>query len=62
MRSYTQELMERNDILGAERDRWRLAAEELWLFIRNHVRAVGHEEVDAYYRAKEFYDEAQLGS
>ena len=60
MRSYTQELMEQNDILSADRDRWRKATEELWLFIRDHVRAVGHEEVDAYYRAKSFYDEAQL--
>lgn len=53
MYNYTTELME-------DRDRWRKAAEELWWFIKNHTLAVGHEEVEAHYKARQYYDEARL--
>lgn len=53
--------METTDIneLIADRDRYKRAADELFKFIRTHVRIVGQEEIDGYYFAKEHYDIAR---
>lgn len=45
--------------LKKDRDRYKVAADELFRFIRTHVRIVGQEEIDGYYFAKEYYDIAR---
>lgn len=38
--------------------KWEHAARELHSFIKEHVRIVGWREIEAWYTAKEAYDEA----
>lgn len=52
MHNYTHELMD-------DRDRWRKASEELWNFIITNISIVGHDEIEAFARAKEFYNIAR---
>lgn len=37
------------------RDRWRKAADELMLFIAEHVAIVGFDEINAFRKAKDEY-------
>lgn len=38
--------------------KWEFAARELYRFVKEHISIVGWEEIDAWYEAKQAFDEA----
>lgn len=50
---------EYNDSYTASTMMWRMAAKALMAFIKDNIRIIGFDEIEAFNKAKKLYDEAE---